>query len=643
MAKKMPARRAILMMAVVSAAFSAIGVRFWTLQVVRGAHYQALARQDYLRKLPVPSPRGNIVTQDGVTIATSRPSWSLYYLNQGVPLPQAEVRRLSQYLSIPASRIATTVDKALKDLPSYDPIQIATDLSPRQMTLIEENDNALPNLTIRPIPTRYYPYNAVMGNIIGYLGDMTPKQYARLKHEGFSINSLVGKAGLEAAYNTYLHGHSGGVYAEVNSHGQLVRLFGQQVPTPGDTLHLTINWRLEETAQKALAYDMYAMQHANPILSAYSPNANRGGVIAINPNNGDILAMASLPSYNPNRLVPNTPGYNQYIQQVTKNPLDPFLIRPIYSRVSPGSVFKPLMAVAALATKTITPSTEIFDPGYFPKIPTFHNWYRPGFGWLNIKQALGLSDDVFFYTLGYDMGIRVMDHWMNAFLLNKPTGIDLPGEMTSIVPTPQYLKQTQGEAWTAGWNLDTVIGQGLDQFTLIALARADSAIANGGTLYWPHLVSSITTPSGKLVKQYRPVVQGHVPAPAWVFHTVHQGMELSAQDPDIRDHVSGTGYGALAGFPLPLASKTGTAQQGPDKPNNAFFLTYGPMPHPTILVIVYVKNGNWGADSGFVARAIYDQYFKVADPAAQKVFDRTFGRPFPWPFGYHARSSSPPS
>ncbi|AEW03819.1 penicillin-binding protein 2 [Sulfobacillus acidophilus DSM 10332] len=633
MSPRMTARRAIFMLSFIVALFVVIGVRFWSLEVVHGTYYQSLARQDYLREIPVPSPRGNIVTADGVTIATSRPAWSLYYLNQGGPLPTAEVQKLSRLLGTPASQITQTIAKALVQLPSYEPIQIASDLTDAQMTAIEENLATLPNLIIRPIAIRSYPFNSVMGNILGYIGYINQQQYQQLKNQGFSINSLIGQAGLEEEYNTYLHGHGGGVYAEVNSQGQLVRLFGQQVPTPGDTLHLTINWRLEETAQKALAYDMYAMQHANPASSAYSPGAQVGAVVALNPNNGDILAMASLPSYNPNKMVPNTPGQSQYVQKVLNNPLNPLLVRPIYQRYSPGSIFKPIMAVAALASGTVTPTTEIFDPGYFPKLPSFHNWYSPGFGWLNIEQAIGLSDDVFFYTLGYDMGIQTMDHWMEAFLLNKPTGIDLPDETTSIVPTPQYLQKQVGVPWTWGWNLNTAIGQGLDQFTLIALARADSAIANGGTLYWPHLVSEITSPSGKVVKKFHPVVQGHVSAPAFVWQTVYKGMELSAQDPNIKDNVSGTGYGALAGFPIPLASKTGTAQVT-GRPNNAFFLTYGPMPHPKILIIVYVRSGNWGANSGFVARAIYDQYFKVKDPEAQTIFDQTFGRPFAWPFGY---------
>lgn len=447
--------------------------------------------------------------------------------------------------------------------------------------------------------------------------------------------------GLEEEYNRYLTGNSGGEYAVVNREGQRVKIIGRHVATPGDTIHLTINWNLEKTAYDALGYVMHAMRHANHELTAYAPTADQGGVLVMNPNNGDILAIASLPSYNPNKLVPGNPDCSSYYEHLLHESVSPFPVVPVSWPFSPGSTFKPIMAVTALMSHVITPTEKIYDPGYFPLIPSFHSWeYPDAFGWLNIEQAIGLSDDTFFYTLGYRMGIHIMDTWMKKFLLNKPTGIDLHGAVTPPLPSPQELEKTQHVPWTTGQNLNTVVGQGLDSFTMVSLARADAAIANGGTLYEPHLVSEITTASGRVVKKFKPVVQGRLDVPHWVIHTVHVGMEMSAQDPDIaHTGTSGTGYGAMAGFPIPVATKTGTAQVT-GRANNAVFLTYGPMPHPKIIILVYIKGGNWGADSGFVARAIYDQYFKVDDPSAQTLFDYVYGEPFAWPFGYHAKTAS---
>lgn len=624
MSPKRTGRRAIFLLSFIAAAFFIIGWRFWDLQVVHGAHYQSLAQQDELRQIPIPAPRGNIITSDGVQVATSKPAWTLYYINQGTPLPTSEVVRLSHYLGMSVKTIQSEIKKQLAALPAYQPLEIDASLTAKQMTAIDENINQLPYLRIQPTAVRWDPYGSLMGNILGFLNDAT-------------ATSDQGVFGLEQEYNKYLVGHSGGEYAEVNRAGQLVKLFGQSVPTPGDSLHLTINWNLEKTANNALAYDMWAMRHANPALPAYSTNANQGAVVVLNVHTGAVLAMASLPSYNPNKLLPNSPTRVSYYDQLLKAAVSPFYVVPINVPYPPGSTFKPTMAVAALASHVIGVATQIFDPGYFPKIPSFHSWEYPrAFGSLNVEQAIGLSDDTFFYTLGYDMGIGTMDHWMEKFLLNKPTNIDLPGEVTNVIPTPQELQKVQGVPWTPGQNLNTVIGQGMDNFTMISMARADAAIANGGTLYKPYLVSAITTAKGKVVKQFNPVVQGKIKVPAYVWQAVHKGMELSAQSSDIANTgTSGTGYGALAGLPVPVASKTGTAQVS-GKQNNAVFLTYGPMPNPQIVILVYVKAGNWGADSGFVARAIYDQYFKIKDPSAKPLFDSTFGRNFAWPFSYTA-------
>lgn len=634
MLPKQTRRRALFLVVLVGLMFMGIGYRFWYLQIRRAAYYEAQAKQDYLRKLPIPAPRGNMVSADGVTVATSKPSWTLYYLSRGGPMPKAEEDRIATLLHVSAASIDQTIRTALKTLPSYDPISIDSGLTPAEMTAIEEHLSTLPNLRIQPVPVRSYPYNSTMGNIIGFVSPINATQYQALKSKGYSMTAILGSAGLEKAYQSYLHGQRGGEYAEVNRQGQLVRLFGQAVPTPGDTLHLTINWRLEQTAQKALQTVIDTLhQSSNP--TAHSPGAESGGVIALDPNNGDVLAIASLPSYNPNNLIPsNQAERSKYYTQLLKDPSKPMFIRPIQGRYAPGSVFKPITAVAALASHTVTAATRIFDPGYFPKLPALKNWYPSGFGSLDIIQAIGLSDDVFFYTLGYDMGIQVMDKWFDRFLLNQPTHIDLPEEVSSVVPTPSLYPP-----WTWGQNLNVAIGQGQSEYTLIALARAEAAIANGGTLYRPHLVASITTPGGKLVKKFGPTVQGRLNVPASVLQTVQKGMELSAQSSNIANTgYSGTGYGALRGFPLPLASKTGTAQVN-GKPNNAFFITYGPMPHPKILIIVYVKEGLWGANSGFVARAIYDQYFKVADPKAKAVFDSVFGPQFNWPFGYQTKTT----
>ncbi|MCY0880670.1 MAG: penicillin-binding transpeptidase domain-containing protein, partial [Firmicutes bacterium] len=465
-------RRALAYSVTLTAIFGAIGWKFWSLQIDHGQHFHALARQDVLRTVNMPAQRGKIVSSNGQVVATSKPSWTVFYVASGQMMPAKEVALLAAQLGVSASSLTQTIKTALPKVPSYQPISLMTNLSPAQITRLDQHKKQLPHVLIQPVAVPYFPFGSMMGNIIGYLGPVTSKQYQQLKSQGYPMDAVIGQAGLEEEYQKYLRGHSGGEQAEVNREGHVTKIVHHAGGSPGDTVHLTINWRLEETAQKSLNFVLKSMRDSKVPFS-HSSGAIQGAVIAIDPNNGDILAMASDPTYNPNKLLPQNPlersTYYHHLMDTTavkKDHVNPFTIVPIQGWFAPGSVFKPIMAVAALASGVVTPHTKIFDPGYFLKDRSFGNWYPPGFGWLNIEMALGLSDDVFFYHVGYDMGIQTMDKWMRRFQLNQKTGIDLPGEWRSEIPTPARLKADGLGQWTWGWNLNTVIGQGIARYTL---------------------------------------------------------------------------------------------------------------------------------------------------------------------------------
>jgi len=638
MTAKSLVRRAYAMAVVLLLSLGAVVGRLWYLQVRDAAQYQALAQQDYLRTVPIPAPRGDIVTSDGVVLADDAPAWELEYLNPnpGQPLPTAEARALSQLLGEPVAKLQSLVLNYYKTQYAYDPIVLDPNqsLSPRQITIYEEERSRFPNLHLFVVPRRQYPQGSVMGNFIGYLGQITPEELKTHPNQGYTPSSLYGAAGLELSYQKYLHGRPGEEFVQVDPAGDFVKIYGEKPPVPGDTLHLTINWNLEMTATAALEYVMHAMQ-TSPARYAggpYSPTATKGAVIVMDPENGDILAIASLPSYNPNELTPPVSA-SAWNQVQASGALFNYAIQ---GQFAPGSIFKPIIAGGALASGVVTPSTVIYDPGYFTKDPSFKNWYAPGFGDEDMVQALEHSDDTYFYWVGYWMGIQRMDYYISLYGLNGKTGIDVPGEASSVMPTPQLLEQTYHVPWTYGWNLDTVIGQGLSAYTLIGLARAESAVANGGTLYWPHLGAYITQ-GNRVVKVIQPKVQGRTGFAPWIYQVIHQGMEMSAQDP------GGTGYGAMAGIPMYVATKTGTAQKANGTVNDAFFTTFapanpasvsGPYPKPQLDIVVWIHDGVFGAYSGFVARAIYDQYFHLRDPYAQTLFDQVYGGNYPWPFGW---------
>lgn len=615
-----------------------VAARLWDLQIREAQHFQRLARQDYLRQVPIIAPRGNIVTADGAVLADNTPGWEVEYLDPAGngAIPQPELTKLSVLLGTSPRQLDAVIRQALKRQYSFQPIVLDPNrsLTPRQITTYEEERTQFPNTHLFPVPVRQYPGGTTLGNFIGYLG-LTPHGAREVQASTSNPNTLFGQSGLEQSYQPYLAGKPGSQSVEVNQAGNIVRLFGQKPATPGSSLHLTINWNLEETATNALAYVMHAMQ-TTPLRyggGPYSPSATQGSVIVMDPENGDILAIASLPSYNPQQIsYPASPS-----ALAAANADHAFYNNAIQGRFAPGSIFKPIIAGGALASHTVTPSTIVNDPGYFTLDPQFKNWYAPGFGPQDMVQAIEHSDDVYFYWVGYWMGIQKMDHYIKLYGLDTTTGIDVPGEVPSVMPTPALLAQTEHVPWTWGYNLDTVIGQGLSQYTLIGLARAEAAVANGGTLYRPHLGSYITAPNGKVVKVIQPKVQGKTGFAPWIYNVIHQGMEMSAQDP------SGTGYGAMAGIPMDVATKTGTAQKANGTVNDAFFTSFAPAnpasdsgswPKPQLDVVVWIHDGVFGSYSGFVARAVYDQYFHLKDPGAKTLFDQVYGANYPWPFGW---------
>lgn len=635
------AKRAVILGAIFLAAFGAVAYRLEQLQIADASQFKALAQSDYIRSVPIPAPRGQIVTSDGMVLATNKPYWQLEWMNpQSGSLPPQEAKRVAKLLGTTVSQLNSLVAQEERQNLPYWPAVLnpQTGLTPQQMTIYEENRSLYPDLHILAAVHRYYPEGSLLGNFVGFASQINQAQLTAHPHAGYRPTSLYGQMGLEQYYQSYLRGKPGQQLVEVNPSGNFVKVYGTQPAVPGNTLHLTINSHLEVVATQALQFVMHAMQVSPG--APHSSHANRGAVIVLDPETGAVLAIASLPSYNPNQLIP--PVSKATINAMNVN--HEWVNLAIQGQYSPGSIFKPIIGSSALGAGVITPSTTIFDPGYFPLDPQFHNWYRPGFGYVNIERALEVSDDTFFYYVGYWMGIQRMDHWLGIYGLNSTTGIDIPGEVPSMMPTPQRYQQINNYPWTWGQNLNTAIGQGISDYTLIGLARAEAAVANGGTLYQPHLMQSITAPNGKVIKVFKPVVQGRTGIPQYDYHVVHIGMERSAQKP------LGTGYGAMAGIPMYVATKTGTAQKLTGSVNNAFFTTFapanawnssGPLPKPQLEVLVYIHDGVFGSFSGFVARAIYDQYFHLKDPSAQTLFDSLYAENVKWPFSWTGKPYTP--
>jgi len=611
--------------------------RLLYLQVFQFRWFNNLADQNYLRLDPIMAPRGLIYDASGHLLVGNTPVYSVSVIYSAIKNEKELASRLGPILGMAPDQITAVIAKHLKDNDYYLPIRLATNVDQAVVNQIAENKMNLPGVILDTVPERYYPYNDLAGQILGYVGDITQQELNAHKDEGYSLNDQYGQAGLENTYQQYLRGTDGAIEMEVDAQGNLVKEKGEKQPTPGDNLTLNLSARLTQVGQEALASAVAdARKQGFP--------ASGGAVVLEDVHTGKILAMASYPSFNPAVLGPDPPPGQS--TDIFTDPSHPFLNRALLA-YPPGSTFKLVVATAGLVTGVITPQTKLWDPGYF-KLGSaiFHNWYRPGFGWQDVSQAIQVSNDVFFYQLGLKVGWQAIAHWAKAFGLGEPTGIDLPGEQTGVVPTQAYLTNLyqgmlhqqeralltryQGDrtspayqqalaelkknfqdqyGWYMQWHsYDTVnmaIGQGYNLYTPLQLADYVSTIANGGTLYRPYLVDKVTTPDGQVVLQNHPTVIRRLNIPPDVLSVIHQGMSLVTQG-------DGTAAAVFAGFPVKVAAKTGTAQSPIKGADDSLFIAYAPADNPQVAAAAVVEHaGEGNAAAGPVVKAVLAAYFHV--------------------------------
>lgn len=635
------------LLAIFAVCFLILAGRLLYLQVFQFRWFNNLANQNYLRLDPIEAPRGRIYDASGHLMVGNTAVYSVSVLYSDIKDQTALASRLGPILGMAPAQITTIINQHVQTNDIYLPIRLATNVDQAVVNQIAENKMNLPGVILDTVPQRYYPYNDLSGQILGYVGDINQAELNAHPNDGYTLNDQYGQAGLENTYESYLRGVDGALEMEVNAQGTLVGEKGQTAPVPGDNLTLNMSARITQVGQQALATQVAAARQQGL-------GANGGAVVLEDVHTGKILAMASYPSFNPAVLSPNPPpGENTNIFQ---DPAHPFLNRALMA-YPPGSTFKAVVAVAGLETGTITPQTQYYDPGYMMLYNhRFNNWYAPGFGYQNVIQAIQVSNDVFFYKLGLAVGWQPIAKWANAFGLGQSTGIDLPDEETGVVPTPTYKKslyqgilqqresalltQYNGDksspayqsaaaklqkdfaseyAWDMQWQqYDTVnmaIGQGYNLYTPLQLADYTSAIANGGTLYKPYIVNKITAPDGKLVLQNEPTVVRQLNIPPSIINAIHQGMTLVTQG-------EGTAAAVFSGFPIPVAGKTGTAQTSLKGSDDSLFIAYAPANNPQVAAVAVVEHGGEGnAAAAPVVKAVLGAYFKLPGygPATQTV------------------------
>lgn len=558
----------------------------FNLQIGQHDSFLAAADANAVRGLSLPAPRGLIEASGGQLLAGNRPSFAATYFDFGSVPDAAEAQKLESMLGVTASEMAT-VDHSILTTPAQ-PAIVSANLSPAQVTQVDENLPHLPGVSVLPLAARYYPLGTLTSAMIGY------------------VTPAGGTAGLEQEYNKYLTGTPGLEEVEVNAAGQPVKTLSTVAPKRGNTLVLGINYKLQNVAQESLMATI-----ANLKRTFHQP-ARAGSVLVMNIHTGQILALVSYPSYNPYLFV-NGMTQAQYNSLV--NPpaggAPPLIDYATQVQLPPGSSFKMAVAVAAMEAHKITPKTEFYGYAVFPDPPYPHNWTYPySTGWNDVSKAIAESTDTFFYQVGKITGITTMMHWAAKLGFGKPTGIDLPYEYTGFLPSLHWYDSVY-KYFAPAVNFSLAIGQGATEVTPVQLVQYTAAIANDGVGYRPHLAEKILNAAGKTVWRYKPVQTIHVHLPQADWNAIHQGMHGVTLPTSPWD----TAEQEFLNFPMAVAGKTGTAQiPGSTSTYDTWFVSYAPLKNPQIAVVVFVDHGEEGANTAYVARDVYDAYFHIKDP-----------------------------
>ncbi len=586
-------------------------VRLYFLQVIKGSYYAELAENQRLRLLPIPAPRGIILDRYGRVLVDSRPIYNIILSREDVKGKDlgSLIQPLSEGLRIDPEILSERFEE-VKSQPAFESIPVKEGATSADIAWVEAHDLEYPELRVERQPQRRYPENGMLAHVLGYVGEISPEQLeqSRFKDQGYKPGDIIGKEGLEAVYDEYLRGRDGYRKVVVDSRGHIQDVIETVPPQPGQDMVTTIDLDLQEAAEEQLRN---------------SPT-RRGVIVAMDPNNGEILAMASYPTFDPNlfsQRITTKEGRAEYAA-LLRDPKTPLYNRAIQGRYPPGSTWKVPMAVAGLEQGAITIDHSKLLCGGGITVGNKFTRCMGNHGMPDLKTAITKSCDAYFYRLGLKMGINGIMRMVDEFDLNKRTGIDLPHELVSWTPSPEFKARfnPRDPKWK---DIDTVyasFGQVYDFVTPLALLRAEAGIGMGGYLYIPHLLKEVRAIGEPGTATYRPAHTFKplnpqqpdpkiVPIPADQHHLVVEGMWGVVNNGGTAARIK------MAGFDI--AGKTGTAQVvglGKDFGKNkdhSWFVSYAPAYKPEISIIALIENVGFGSQFAAPAvRAIYDVYYR---------------------------------
>ncbi len=585
-----------------------LAVRLFWLQVIHYDHYQAQAESNRIALLPAPPTRGSIYDRSGNVLAQNYTAFTLELRPDRVGDLEAVLAELSRIVEITAPDLRRFRRRLAESRP-FEWVTLRARLSDEEVARFAVHRYRFPGVEVRARQFRQYPYGEVMAHVVGYIGRISPQDRERLEEEGRLANyrgtDYIGKAGVEASYEHWLHGRTGVEKVETDAGGRAVRVLSRTAPVAGHGIHLHLDAGLQQLAVE--------------VFGDY-----RGALVALDPSNGGVLTLVSRPGFDPNLFLDSIdPETWAALNDPTERPLINRALRGVYP---PGSTIKPFMALAGLELGLLTPSDGIQDPGYF-SLPgsshRFRDWKRDGHGVVDLKRSVALSCDTYYYRLAHQMGIDNMHRFLTRFGFGHRTGIDLGGELPGLVPNPEWKRRRFNQPWWPGETVIAGIGQGYMLATPLQLAVAAMALANDGVIYAPQLLRAWQDPDTGRMHYAAPRILGRIPLKPGNLQVVKEAMVAVTQP-------GGTAARAGEGAPYAFAGKTGTAQvigikQGAryderriaaHHRDHALFIAFAPAEAPRIAVAVMVENGGSGSlTAAPMARKIIDYWLTGKRPA----------------------------
>ncbi|MBI2988567.1 MAG: penicillin-binding protein 2 [Deltaproteobacteria bacterium] len=589
--------RANFLMILVSIAFLFLAGRLFFLQVLQGERFTYLSENNRIRLKKIPGTRGMIFDRKGQLLVDSRPSFDLLFVPEDAEEPEVTLRRLARLLQRDEGEFLTLLDQN-KGRPPFEEMVLGRDVDWRALVTVETHQLDLPGVTLRIRPRRSYVLNSMAAHLLGYLGEIGPRQLKLQKEKGYGMGDEIGQFGLERRWEDFLRGRSGGQQVEVDALGRRVRVLHEVEDVPGHSVYLTLDRDLQETAHDAL-------------------KGKDGAIVALDVNSGAVLALVSTPAFDPNVFARGITA--EEWRTLGRDRAHPLNNRAVQGQYPPGSTFKIVLTIAALEEKVIEPETQLLCRGSMVfGNRVFRDWKKEGHGAVDLHKGIVQSCDVYFYQLGQRIGIDRIAKYARALGLGEKTGIPLDDEKPGLIPDSEWKERRFGQPWFPGETPSASIGQGYITVTPLQMANLMATVANGGTLYRPWFVRKVESLDGTLIREYGPEKIRSLSLKENTLRHLRSALAEAVN--------SGSGTGGRAKSKLvEIAGKTGTAQVVEMRGafvkseqlsylirDHAWFVAYAPANNPEIAVATLVEHGGHGGSAAApLAKQVIEKYFSL--------------------------------